>query len=222
MEDEEKGKRIGIENPAFEDTENHIEKIQEISQKSEFSEFEDLPDPEFNIVQKWMDKIHNFVTKFFTQEEKFQRKFQFVKWIGIALAFHIYFIWAIIHFTQQENPDLGWCEGLGFLIILTLVLDLCLIYGFLVKPAMKKLLQTKNGRVFLDAAKQKYEEISGKSWFSLVLISATISLIFLFLIIDTWNDQRRLMSFFGLFVFVLLAVIFSNNPARIRYFQGFC
>ena len=222
MEDEEKGKRIGIENPAFEDTENHIEKIQEISQKSEFSEFEDLPDPEFNIVQKWMDKIHNFVTKFFTQEEKFQRKFQFVKRIGIALAFHIYFMWAIYHFTRQENPDLGWCEGLGFLIILTLVLDLCLIYGFLVKPAMKKLLQTKNGRVFLDAAKQKYEEISSKSWFSLVLISATISLIFLFLIIDTWNDQRRLMSFFGLFVFVLLAVIFSNNPARIRYFQGFC
>merc|ERR1712004_54493 len=99
MEDEEKGKPIGIENPAFVDTENHIEKIQEISQKSEFSDdFEDLPDPEFNIVQKWMDKIHNFVTKFFTQEEKFQRKFQFVKWIGIGLAFHIYFIWAIYHF----------------------------------------------------------------------------------------------------------------------------
>ena len=76
-----------------------------------------------------------------------------------------------------------------------------------------------------EQAADENPDTNEKSWFSLVLISATISLIFLFLIIDTWNDQRRLMSFFGLIVFVLLAVIFSNNPARIRYneiFQGFC
>ena len=50
MEDEEKGKNIGIENPAFVDTENHIEKIAEVSQKSENPDFfEDLPDPEFTV-----------------------------------------------------------------------------------------------------------------------------------------------------------------------------
>ena len=74
-----------------------------------------------------------------------------------------------------------------------------------------------------SSSKEKCQEISGKSWFSIALILFTISLIFLFLIIDTWNDQRRLRSFFGLIVFVFLAVMFSNNPARIRYviFQGF-
>ena len=40
--------------------------------------------------------------------------------------------------------------------------------------------------------------------------------ILIFLLVDTANDRRRLASFFGLKAFVLLAVLFSNNPARIR------
>ena len=213
MEDKEKG----IENPAFVEDIDHIEEIPAKPIPEESEDFEDLPDPEFNVVQKWMDKIHQFFAQVFNQDsDKFQDKIQFFKWISIGLAFHIYFICAIFHFTQSEKENLGWCEGLGFLIILTLMVDLSLIYGYLIKPTLKKLINTKSGHKILESTKEKYQEISGKSWFSIALILFTISLIFLFLIIDTWNDQRRLRSFFGLIVFVFLAVMFSNNPARIR------
>ena len=210
-------KDIGIENPAFENTEQ-IEETKEIpTLELSDSEFEDLPDPQFNLIQKWMDKIHGFVSKIFKSEDpKFGSKLNFVKWILVGLAFHIYFICAVVHFTQSDSETIEWCDGLGFLIILTIIVDFALLYNFIIKPAIQKLFLTKSGTQMVEKVKTKYEELTSKSWFSSVAILVVLSVIFIFLIVDTWNDQKRLLSFFGLIIFVLIAVIFSNNPARIR------
>merc|ERR1719219_1880966 len=56
-----------------------------------------------------------------------------------------------------------------------------------------------------------------KPWTNLIIYISLYAVVLIFLLIDTANDRRRLASFFGLKAFVLLAVIFSNNPARIRW-----
>ena len=211
-------KNIGIENLAFDNTEGiEVSKIEKVPhlELSE-NEFEDLPKPEFNFVQKWMEKIHEFFAKIFKSDEKFGPKLKGAKWLMLGVAFKIYFICAIIHYARSDSQSIEWCDGLGFLIILTVIVDISLIYHSIVKPTAKKVLLTKSGRKFTEKFKEKYEEITSKSWFSSVAILTVLSLIFIFLIVDTWNDQKRLLSFFGLIVFVLIAVIFSNNPARIR------
>lgn len=47
--------------------------------------------------------------------------------------------------------------------------------------------------------------------FYLVLVGCLVT----FLIIDTANERYRLVSFFGLFVFLLLGWIFSKYPSKV-------
>jgi hypothetical protein len=45
-----------------------------------------------------------------------------------------------------------------------------------------------------------------------------IAIVFIaFIIVDTWNNRVQLISVAGLIVNILLAIICSNNPARVRY-----
>lgn len=69
-------------------------------------------------------------------------------------------------------------------------------------PITLSLYSAKNGR-------------EKKRFFDLPYLVVYASIL-IFLLVDTANDRRRLGSFFGLKAFVLLAVLFSNNPARIR------
>ena len=77
-------------------------------------------------------------------------------------------------------------------------------------------MNTPKGQEIIKKWQELYEEIMSKPWTNLTIYISLYAVVLIFLLIDTANDRRRLASFFGLKAFVLLAVIFSNNPARIR------
>ena len=128
--------------------------------------------------------------------------------------------------TQKKNLNddlnLDFCNGFGFLLLLTIVIDLSLFYYKIIKPYFIKWIKTAEGEKIIDEIKngkiiQIYKKIMSK-WWSSIAISATVFLcIFVFLLVDTASDRRRLISFFGLIVLIICGFLCSNNPARIRY-----
>ena len=90
------------------------------------------------------------------------------------------------------------------------------MYSLLLKPLFFKLINTANGQNVTKKCYEVYEEIMSKSWTNLAIYVTVYAIVLIFLLVDTANDRRRLASFFGLKAFVLIAVIGSNNPARIR------
>ena len=105
---QDKGKNIeeGVDNPAFID-ENEIIKENTTEEKIDLSdsEFEDLEEPDLNIVQKSIEKIHKNLSKCsdHNKDTKYKNKIKYAKWILIFILFKIYFIGAIIHHVNSKN-----------------------------------------------------------------------------------------------------------------------
>ena len=99
---------------------------------------------------------------------------------------------------------------------MTIIVDSTLLYSLLLKPLFVKLINTANGQNVTKKCYEMYEEIMSKAWTNLAIYVTVYAIVLIFLLVDTANDRRRLASFFGLKAFVLIAVIGSNNPVRIR------
>jgi hypothetical protein len=184
-------------------------------------DFEDLPVVKaLNIVEKWVDKGHKLVHKLF--HPKYEKKTNLAFKVIALILYKIYFFWALGHYTLNgDATNIEWCDGLGFLIIITVVVDFGLLYGYVLKPGFKWALQSKKGAEMVDKyykpAIDQYEKFMSKSWSSIAIYAVLFGVVLIFLIIDTAGDRRRLRSFFGLVVLVILAALGSNNPSRIRY-----
>ena len=203
------------DNPGF-DSSNEVIEANHPPVEDSNDMFEDLPMPEFNFVQKYMNKGHVIMSKLFSSDNKHKRKLDILIRIIGCILYLAYFIGAIINYAQSEQETIQWCDGLGFLILLTSLMVFSFAYGILIKPLTKKIIQTGKGKAMKGKFYKIYNKILSKSWPSLVIHLIIYLAILTFLIVDTANERRRLQSYFGLLVFVFLAVLLSNNPARIR------
>ena len=127
----------GIDNPAFENIqmgikERKITKSLEKMPKSETlendidsdSEFEDLPEPEFNKVQKLINDVHQKISncsKSLKRQEKMGHLIKIAKYVSIWVCFTAYFIWALVTFLNSDQENFEWCDGFGFLLIIFLI-----------------------------------------------------------------------------------------------------
>ena len=208
----------GVDNLGFELTPDDSEQV-----KVNFGEiyFEDLP-KKLNVIESFFEKIHSY----FDSSKFDNSKINIVFKVIVMILCKVYFICAVLHFIQKKNLNddlnLDFCNGFGFLLLLTIVIDLSLFYYKIIKPYFTKWIKTTEGEKFIDRIKngkivQIYEKFMSK-WWSSIAISATVFLcIFVFLLVDTASDRRRLISFFGLIVLIICGFLCSNNPARIRY-----
>jgi hypothetical protein len=56
----------------------------------------------------------------------------------------------------------------------------------------------------------------------IVVYLALVAALVTFLVIDTADERDRLVSFFGLVVFILLGFVFSKHPSRVSHVIGNC
>lgn len=186
--------------------------------KSNIDIFEDLPEPELNRVQKLLAKSHSFVYSLLSQS-KYEKYLTLAIKIGLGVLCKIYFIAAILHYTNGNN-NIEWCDGFGFLLILTVFVDFTIVYFYLLKPTVMKMLESQRGQTlqqaFWNPLQQMYNQLMSKWWSSLVINICVFLTVLIFLLIDTIDDRRRLVSFFGLCILICLAVLGSNNPSRIK------
>ena len=95
---------------------------------------------------------------------------------------------------------------------MTIVIDWSLFYYKILVPLVEKWIKTPEGHKFQNEISegklsQTYNKFMSKWYSSLVINSIVFISVFIFLLVDTASDRRRLISFFGLIVLILFGVI---------------
>jgi pyrimidine nucleoside transport protein len=106
---------------------------------------------------------------------------------------------------------MDWCNGVGFLIIVTGIVYWSLIYYHVLKRFF--------GKMFVRSIAEPIGKLWDKCWknvffkivFTLVILGGLIT----FLILDTKDNRRRLISASGIPILLCIGVILSKHPARI-------
>ena len=153
-------------------------------------------------------------------------------YILLALLYVTYFSGAIYYYTTDESDGLCeqgssinecfWCHGLGFLIIITTVVLIFFVYSMVFKRMFNWLFtSTTMGekaiqRVFRPTA-LIWEDLMKMKFASVILNSIVIISFIIFLIADSYDDRKRLLSILGIVVITVFGAIFSKHPGRIRW-----
>uniref|UniRef100_A0A0N5AJH0 Sodium/nucleoside cotransporter n=1 Tax=Syphacia muris TaxID=451379 RepID=A0A0N5AJH0_9BILA len=132
--------------------------------------------------------------------------------IGILIFFHVYIGFAIAHSFHTAKP----------LVVLTCLAYAGLFYFFVLKQYLLK----------LKKPLQPIANCAGKIWnyelcglfpvFKTAAVAAVIAAFLIWIIIDSKDSRIRLRSVAGMAMYLILAVICSANPARIKWRPVIC
>ena len=136
----------------------------------------------------------------------------------VFLLYNVYLGAALVHGVTNRTC-LNFCDDVGFLFLITLLIYICLVYFFIIKPLYRKFLQTDQAARLNKSVIHPIESrISGAMKHPYT--NTVISLVFLlalavFILVDTAEDPSRLVSAAGILVLVLLGLIFSKHPGYV-------
>ena len=200
--------------------------------------FEDLPqENDQQGVCKIMDKIQlawTFVEGFVSKKKE-QAKIGLC--ITIGLLYVIYFCGAVYHYHQSDeyqgmenktcdqgttSSECFWCHGLGFLIIITAIVVTYMVYSLLLRRLYNWFFTST---VYGEKVIQEYLRPTSLAWddfmkfrySALIINGVVISAFLIFLIVDSSDDRRRLLSILGLVFIIIFGAVFSKHPGRIRW-----
>ncbi|KZS13466.1 Solute carrier family 28 member 3 [Daphnia magna] len=184
----------------------------ELSSKSETQSNErdsddEPPDRSCEFIGNALEKLWASLGDFFSERSAVARS---IIYIIFAILYNVYFV-ASVHYSIRNGIPMDWCDGVGFLIVLTGIIYLGLFYFQIVKKFWGKSIN----RAVMKPAGKAFDRAWKYSWvrygFYLVLSAGLLT----FLIIDTADERVRLQSFGGLLIFLLLGWIFSKYPSRV-------
>ena len=125
----------------------------------------------------------------------------------LVAGYNCYLVYAL-YFQLSSGWTIDWCGGLGFIIIVTIVVYCNLFYFHIVKRIFKwKKIEVKipeSLNVLLSKPVSKW-----------VLTLTVVAAICVFLIVDTAEDRQRLVSAGGVVLIVSLGAVFSKSRRRI-------
>ncbi|XP_039302080.1 solute carrier family 28 member 3 isoform X2 [Solenopsis invicta] len=148
---------------------------------------------------------------------KHQRVFKTFGLIILNLLVITYLVFAGIYWkNNQKDCDLEWCNGFGLLIVLLGLIYLGLFYFLIVKRYFAKYIiqccqPAANSLERLRSTKYG-TRIAMITIYVIILIA-----IITFLIVDTEESRRRLISITGIIVIIALGWIFSKYPGKIQW-----
>ena len=125
----------------------------------------------------------------------------------LVAGYNCYLVYAL-YFQLSSGWTIDWCGGLGFIIIVTIIVYCNLFYFHIVKRIFKwKKIEVKipeSVNVLLSKPVSKW-----------VLTLTVVAAICVFLIVDTAEDRQRLVSAGGVVLIVSLGALFSKSRRRI-------
>ncbi len=128
----------------------------------------------------------------------------------LFLGYNVFLGFAIAHHlsnTGGELVDLGWCDGLGFVIAVTAV-----VYAYhVVAYAWRNLVPAKFKTV-LSEAWQTVESAAANRYAQVALCVLALVAIAIFIVIDTAGNRSRAISASGIVILVILGALFSRHP----------
>ena len=176
-------------------------------------------------VQIVWETIESLVTKNRSQ-------IKIATYILFALLYITYFCGAIYYYTADDTDGLCaqgssvnecfWCHGLGFLIIMTTVVLIFIVYSMVFKRLFNWFFtSTTMGEKAIQRAFHPialvWEDFMKTKFSSVILNSVVIIALLIFLIADSYDDRKRLLSILGIVVIIIFGAIFSKHPGRIRW-----
>ena len=157
--------------------------------------------------------------------------------ITITLLYAIYFFGAVYHYhqtgddqgLQNRTCDQGtttsecfWCHGLGFLIIITVIVLIYIIYAVLLKRLYNWFFTSttygeKVIQEYLRPTSVAWDDFMKFRYSAFIINGVVISAVLIFLIVDSSDDRRRLLSILGIVAIIIFGAVFSKHPDRIRW-----
>ena len=143
-------------------------------------------------------------------ESKSLKLKQFVKIVLIIMLVAAYnaYIGFALHYHITSGRDIDWCGGLGFLMIITVIVYVFLLYFHIIK----KILPWRKLNALIPRRLVKFVSSTPGKWLLSITVLVSISI---FLIIDTKHDRQRLVSAAGILAIILFGFIFSTNRKQI-------
>ncbi|KAK9508024.1 hypothetical protein O3M35_007775 [Rhynocoris fuscipes] len=156
-----------------------------------------------------MLSIWNYIYKFTNSYSLFIKLFTKCTILALVIAYVGYIIKVFI----DKGSPLDWCHGYGMAFLIIAFIVWCIIYYKMIKVSFKlfkpHLIKNFGGTIKFI---KKYSSLI-KSILSIVLII----LFFAFIIYDTRSERRRLISLFGIMLFIIIGFLFSKHPDYIRW-----
>lgn len=136
-------------------------------------------------------------------------------YVVLAVLFNAYFVSCIVYFVNRSVHAIDWCDGVGFLVVITCVVYFGLFYFQVVKRFWSQTIYKAAIKPISQFFNLFYASIVVRYGFYLLLMTGLVT----FLIIDTADEQERLYSFLGLIVWLIFGWIFSKHPSKVKWNQ---
>uniref|UniRef100_A0A8D8MDB0 Solute carrier family 28 member 3 n=1 Tax=Cacopsylla melanoneura TaxID=428564 RepID=A0A8D8MDB0_9HEMI len=152
-----------------------------------------------------------FRTKWSSLLVKYKNEISILKKLVINLCLVAYMICAAIFWKRQGSGVIDWCNGIGVLLILAVFIYWFVFYYTVLKP----LIFPKLLRYSVDTTTDSFKTCV---LFTRVGIQVILSIAFVvYIIIDTWDNKRRLISLLGFVVLIFGGYLFSKHPNRVPW-----
>ena len=137
---------------------------------------------------------------------------------SLFLLYNSYLI-ASLHYGISKRTCLDFCEDVGFLFIITIIVYIGLIYYFIIKPLFRRIITTEQGVRFrksvLQPIEMSYQKLLEYRFSSMILSLLFILILKIFIFYDTRHDPERLVSYCGFWLLIILGLIFSKHPGKL-------
>ena len=130
----------------------------------------------------------------------------------LFILYNAYFIYCLVR-REKHGFDFEWCDGLGFLVILTVLVYAGLVYYQIVVRFFGSFIN----KTVLTPLTRAADRLFSVWWVSgLAYLLVTAGLV-AFLVYDSWEELERLVSLAGIAVILFLGFFFSAHPGHVRW-----
>lgn len=178
----------------------------------------------------WRDLLQDFVTTH-------KKKVNVTTLVVGLIVYHAYFFWCLYRHINKEIPIFGcsdseflqsscgqwnpafspprpyWCDSVAFLIIITALAWVAVLYSYMVKPLFGPSIETLISKPLSTVI----DRFLSWRFSNIILYALVLVVIGIFLVIDTKDSPERLIGVAGFFVLVLIGWLFSVYPSRVRW-----
>lgn len=140
-----------------------------------------------------------------------RREIKSVIYVMLFTLYNVYFGFAV-YYTWEKA--LTWCDGIKFLTVITVCAYVCAFYTYIFKAALLRPILRNTVPI-----QKLIQKSLGLKYSSHVIWSFVWIAVFTFLIIDTYDNRRRLISAGGLVALLVLGYIFSMHRSKVIWHQ---
>ena len=223
--------KLGEENPSFQLDESVLNSSDkyldvELSDKKKYAEQKksykkhDDTDDMFEDKDFTGNMVGNAIEKFWevigVLVDKHWVAVKFLLLVIFVVLYNAYLIGSI-HYAVNRHDSLDYCDDVGFLLIITIIVYISMFYFLVVKIYFMKIPLTK--KIYKSVIKpglDKSEQLFSNPYASQGSYLLVVLIFAIFIFVDTADDPRRLVSAFGVLVLIGLGFIFSKHPGKIH------